>query len=280
MLGRTAFSGVSLVLLLTGCGGADSNGLFESPSDGTGDAGANVGGSSQAGTGGAGSGGTNTGGSETGGTNTGGTNTGGTNAGGTNAGGTNAGGTNTGGTNTGGTNTGGTNAGGTNSGGTNSGGTNTGGTNTGGTNTGGTNTGGSGQVTPGHVLCGTAPCDVWAGNVCCKPLGGFFPGGGFPTCLNEIAPCVSTEFAPAVEIECDGPEDCAPGDVCCGEYDIVSTGDGNGVARYTQLSCKSSCGSIQDEEAVICGNSNAGCRPGEFCRDSTVLEGYRICVQP
>ena len=250
MLGRTAFSGVSLVLLLTGCGGADSNGLFESPSDGTGDAGANVGGSSQAGTGGAGSGGTNTGGSETGGTNT------------------------------GGTNTGGTNAGGTNSGGTNSGGTNTGGTNTGGTNTGGTNTGGSGQVTPGHVLCGTAPCDVWAGNVCCKPLGGFFPGGGFPTCLNEIAPCVSTEFAPAVEIECDGPEDCAPGDVCCGEYDIVSTGDGNGVARYTQLSCKSSCGSIQDEEAVICGNSNAGCRPGEFCRDSTVLEGYRICVQP
>lgn len=237
MLARRVLPGVSLVLLLAGCGGAESNGLFDSTASGAGpsDGGASADGGSDSG-------------------------------GGTDAGGTATGGTSTGGTSTGGTSTGGTSTGGTSTGGTGA--------------TGGTETDPGGQVTPGKVLCGDNPCDVAAGNICCKPLSGFFGNFGIPLCLPKITPCVDTDVAPTVEIECDGPEDCQAGETCCGEFDVVDSGNGNGAARYNHLLCKSSCGPLQNNEAVICGRSDAACGPNRICQESTVLDDYRVCVEP
>ncbi len=134
-------------------------------------------------------------------------------------------------------------------------------------------------MTPGHVLCGANPCNVAAGNKCCMPLGGIF-GGGFPTCLPDFTPCVDTDVAPTVEIKCDGPEDCHSGDVCCGEFELISTGPDSATARYERLECQDSCGSIEDGETVICGNADAACRPGQICSDSTVIDDYRVCINP
>ncbi len=249
MLARRVLPGVSLALLLAGCGGAESNGLFDSTASG---AGSSAGGTSA------------DGGSDPGGSNSGGSDSGG----GTDAGGTASGGAGDGGTDAGAT------------GGTSTGGASTGGASTGGTSTGGTGTDPGGQVTPGKVLCGDNPCDVAAGNICCKPLSGIFGNFGIPTCLPAFTPCVDTEVAPTVEIECDGPEDCEAGDICCGEFEIVSTGNGNGVARYNSLQCKSSCGPLEENEVVICGRSDAACGPNRICQESTVLDDYRVCVEP
>src|SRR5512145_3038022 len=75
-----------------------------------------------------------------------------------------------------------------------------------------TTTTGSGGGTPGiQVSCGGVSCDVSDGITCCltKP-----EGDG--RCVPPGEDCLGNETS----VLCDGPEDCASDEVCCGDTSI------------------------------------------------------------
>jgi len=70
-------------------------------------------------------------------------------------------------------------------------------------------------------------------------------------------------------VECDGPEDCAAGEYCCGEY----------AGGYVQLTCRDSCAALEtppDAGAAMDGGLPAGGVWSEICHDgqSCEAEGY------
>ena len=191
-------------------------------------------------------------------------------AGGQGQGGSTSGGQGTGGSTSGGQGMGGaSSAGGSSSGGqSSSGGSSTGGQgNTGGVSkagSGGTSAGGSSggtgadpAGTVGSVVCGGGSCDL-IGSICCDYH------NAAPACL-----ATGTNCFPAVEVFCDGPEDCGNGDVCCGT--IVRQGN---TSQYLSFQCQATCGAR--DQQVICGESGA-CPFGGTCVVSPLQPPYKDC---
>lgn len=129
----------------------------------------------------------------------------------------------------------------------------------------GTSSGGSGGVgvgndppgTPGSVICDTFSCDL-SSAICCDYH------NTDPQCLPQGTNCF-----PAIEVFCDGPEDCSGSDVCCGT--VIKTG---GNENYIDFACKATCDARG--ERVICGES--GSCPMGTCSDSTLAPGYKECM--
>jgi hypothetical protein len=121
--------------------------------------------------------------------------------------------------------------------------------------------GGGGGATPSAVVhCGGATCS--ASQVCC---------------IEQAYPPLSLSCAnpggcgAKLSVSCDGPEDCAKGEACCGRWDPNNS-------RYESIACSSSC--IGANFAMICHleNSNDDCPEGYHCAGEDLLgEGYGYC---
>lgn len=94
------------------------------------------------------------------------------------------------------------------------------------------------------------------------------------TCVADDEPCTCNfESCEVVEVHCDGPEDCAQGEVCCGTLEYE---DGGG-AHYTAFSCAAQCGKQQN---LACHEHGQLCPSGLLCTDSQLIPNVQICVDP
>ncbi|MEQ9078692.1 MAG: hypothetical protein RLP09_32800 [Sandaracinaceae bacterium] len=105
--------------------------------------------------------------------------------------------------------------------------------------------GGGGDAGPSGIACGAEVCDP-ATQQCCRTRGG---GGIMEACIASDAMC---DGVPAT---CDGPEDCASGEVCC-----LSAGAGGGSAMCT---ASDAC-----DGRRAC-NVMADCPAGQMCCDAS-----------
>jgi hypothetical protein len=116
---------------------------------------------------------------------------------------------------------------------------------------------GSGGGSPtGGVQCGSVICDL-SQHQCCA----FY---------NQPYKCVKTaaECLYGVDVLCDGPEDCASGQVCCGQMFVQGQNK-----SYEEFSCAASCDAA--DQRVICGSS--GSCPSGTCGPSDLLPKYNDC---
>lgn len=76
-----------------------------------------------------------------------------------------------------------------------------------------------------------------------------------------------------VGAECDGREDCAGGQTCCGVFDPLGF-------TYRQIRCMDSCEDTNEIE--LCHPGEACSRPGHVCRRSFILpyEFLSVCADP
>jgi hypothetical protein len=102
-----------------------------------------------------------------------------------------------------------------------------------------------------QINCGTATCDR-ASQVCCFT--------GFPTITTM---CTATAQCTNLPGRCDGPEDCASGEVCCG--------------TQTGASCMAQAQCTGQTAARLC-HTAADCSSGQVCRMSQFV-AWPICAQ-
>jgi hypothetical protein len=101
------------------------------------------------------------------------------------------------------------------------------------------------------VTCGSTSCDTTRGNVCCET----FP----PMCT--AMPCPRGVQTTG----CDGPEDCANGQVCC----LL-------VAPIFGSACVADCQSTGDQRGRIC-HTRDDCPPNQQCVQLEVAGGLMGC---
>lgn len=129
---------------------------------------------------------------------------------------------------------------------------------TGGTSaTGGTGgTGGSGGMPTFVVACANGDCN--AGQVCCVST----PGNTKNGCADP-GTCQG-----GFEATCDGPDDCPPNQVCCGQW----TG-----SSWSAIGCQTGC-DYATGGRIMCDDSNGNCPQAEpSCNESNALAGYFWC---
>ena len=97
------------------------------------------------------------------------------------------------------------------------------------------------------IACGAMVCDP-ATQQCCRTRGG---GGFMEACIARDAMC------DGIPAGCDGPEDCAAGEVCC-----LRAGGGGGSASCTAE------GSCDGRRAC---NVMADCPSGQMCCDASAI---------
>lgn len=93
------------------------------------------------------------------------------------------------------------------------------------------------------------------------------------TCIAEAEPCdCGLTNCETMEVRCDGPEDCADGQVCCGTLSQSGTG-------YTDFSCASSCQGSGNQR-VACHEQDSKCTGGDICANSQLLTNVQVCIDP
>jgi hypothetical protein len=138
-------------------------------------------------------------------------------------------------------------------------------------------------VVAGFAACSSNSSDD-AGQTRAGDLGG--SGGGVPqesreplSAFDSGAPDSGLYCSFIVETDCDGPEDCPAGELCCG------TLSGAGL-QYTSMTCRATCADA-DGGIVLChkdtdcpGHDPAGvgtdAGPGDICRRSFVLPEFLL----
>jgi hypothetical protein len=97
------------------------------------------------------------------------------------------------------------------------------------------------------------------------------PTGGGRAPIGFLLP--DTQCARPVGAQCDGREDCAEGQTCCGVYDPL-------FFSYRSISCSASCDSLNDFE--LCHPGESCSRAGYVCRMSLVLpyDFIGVCAPP
>lgn len=135
----------------------------------------------------------------------------------------------------------------------------------------GTSDGAIGGVAEVGISCGVGLpvlCEV-GGELCCvRSLATdtcvAATGGG---CTCDVQGCDT------LEVRCDGPEDCAPGEVCCG------TLGGGGGSTYTSFECVTSCDS-QGSQREACHVGVDACPANNVCANSQLLTNVQVCIDP
>jgi len=94
------------------------------------------------------------------------------------------------------------------------------------------------------------------------------------TCIEEDEQC-TCPFAECdvVEVHCDGPEDCAEGEVCCGTLEF----EDGGAAHYSEFSCAAKC---TEQQNLACHEHGQICPSGLLCADSQLIPNVQICIDP
>lgn len=108
----------------------------------------------------------------------------------------------------------------------------------------------------GVVDCGNGTCKL--GNEwCCQTYLGSWQ-----------AQCVGT-FCGGTDINCDGPEDCDGGQVCCAQI----SGGGN---YFTDFTCQAAA-ACTGNRRVVCGSTPSVCPTGTTCKATNSPPGYMYC---
>jgi len=93
------------------------------------------------------------------------------------------------------------------------------------------------------------------------------------SCIDSTHTCgCGTLDCRATAVRCDGPEDCADGESCCG-----STVDSNDANGYTGFACAAECAS---DQRVACHAGQTACPIGLICANSQFLTNMQVCVDP
>jgi hypothetical protein len=74
-----------------------------------------------------------------------------------------------------------------------------------------------------------------------------------------------------MEAFCDGPEDCADGEVCCGT--LV------GGSRYDRFVCAASC-DYAGTQRIACHQDAPACPGNNECANSQLLTNVQVCIDP
>jgi hypothetical protein len=115
------------------------------------------------------------------------------------------------------------------------------------------------------VSCGSSVCPLPA-QFCCQYLD---TATHAPTCQAPSEACTSGTY-----LSCDGPEDCAGGEVCCGT--IVPYGGFESIYGTVTCVAAAQC-DLSKNMRVFCGNDAGACPSGLSCKPSTILSSYRVC---
>ncbi|HRI70206.1 MAG TPA: hypothetical protein PK156_38510, partial [Polyangium sp.] len=110
------------------------------------------------------------------------------------------------------------------------------------------------------IPCGTEQC-VGDGEACCLDPD-----------VPENSACFTGGTCTSIRAQCDGPEDCANGEICCGYVDFSQV-------ALAEIKCSSSC---VDVNRVMCSpnNSSSSCSSPMQCRDDGTIAqpGYGYCT--
>jgi hypothetical protein len=115
------------------------------------------------------------------------------------------------------------------------------------------------------IACGVGLpvlCDV-ASEKCCKR------SLSVDTCIPVAMACeCEQDNCETLEARCDGPEDCAQGQLCCA--------GGTGRAAYTGFTCAASCSSTSRQACHAAGD----CPAQLTCAISQILASVSVCTDP
>jgi hypothetical protein len=115
----------------------------------------------------------------------------------------------------------------------------------------------------GKIKCGGGTCNVGT-QFCCQQ---FVSGGGLnPKCQPVNTQCIGPD------IECDGPEDCGAGQVCCS---IPASGNNN-----VDFKCRQASNCTNPSYRIVCGNDWTVCVPGQPCIPHPWVPQYNYCTLP
>jgi len=116
-----------------------------------------------------------------------------------------------------------------------------------------------GEALPGLCALGIEKCCVRSLKTdSCIPLA--------ETCACDLPDCT------VMEATCDGPEDCANGEVCCGTLNGLGGG-------YDSFRCAATCVFNQPQREA-CHEDAATCPPALVCSDSQLLSNVQVCIDP
>jgi len=126
----------------------------------------------------------------------------------------------------------------------------------------------AGEVAPG-VSCGVGlvtQCAPDTEKCCVRSL-------ETDTCIDSAEACTcSLQDCDTLEVQCDGPEDCADGQVCCGTLS-------GGGAGYDIFVCATTCDG-QGQQRVACHEQDPQCTGGDICANSQLLTNVQVCIDP
>jgi hypothetical protein len=132
-------------------------------------------------------------------------------------------------------------------------------------------TGGTGGMSgAGNVKCGLKLCAVSTQSCC-------FGDNVTPYCYKKdaLAGCKCTGLlCEKAVVDCDGPEDCGTGQVCCATKGVTGS-------HFDRLFCSKTCQSgIGTTAAVVCHlNASGTCANGKACvADKRLPGGYGSCA--
>jgi hypothetical protein len=93
------------------------------------------------------------------------------------------------------------------------------------------------------------------------------------TCIAANAACTcQTQGCAVMETECDGPEDCDAGQVCCG---TLASNQGG----YDNFACAAQCQSTGNQR-IACHAGGTACPSGLVCANSQLLTNVQVCIDP
>jgi len=93
------------------------------------------------------------------------------------------------------------------------------------------------------------------------------------TCIPEAEACTcSLPNCEVMEVRCDGPEDCASGEVCCGTLSQSGAG-------YDDFVCATACQGTGNQR-VACHEQDPKCEGGDICANSQLLTNVQVCIDP
>jgi hypothetical protein len=125
-----------------------------------------------------------------------------------------------------------------------------------------------GGAEPG-VSCGVglpALCELTTEKCCVRSL-------QTDSCIAADASCdCAVDGCMTMEAHCDGPEDCASGEVCCGT--LAQSGDG-----YEDFVCAATCAATGNQRQA-CHDGETECPQGLECANSQLLTNVQICIDP
>ena len=115
----------------------------------------------------------------------------------------------------------------------------------------------------GQIKCDNGTCNA-SSQFCCQQ---FTSTGGVldPQCQQSGSTCIGPD------IECDGPEDCGGGEVCCS----VPAGGNNNV----NFECRQASNCTDSSYRIVCGNDWTVCASGQKCIPHPWVPQYNYCTQ-